>query len=116
MGRKAGTAVVAALVACMFQLAEACLQMGANFWNLNWQGDQAFIQGGQWGSWNPTFISQIRIYSSLRFMDWNAVNMTAASSWANRAQKSVGCSQCNNQNTPIAYEWQIDVVNNVRGL
>jgi hypothetical protein len=115
MRRKAGIAVTAALVVCMFQPAEACLQMGANFWNLNWQGDQAFIQGGQWGSWNATFISQIQIYSSLRFMDWNAVNMTAASSWANRVQKSAGCSQCNNQNSPIAYEWQIDVVNHVPG-
>jgi|GEM_PF-5561574 hypothetical protein len=104
-----------ALVAFMFQPADACLQMGANFWNLNWQGSQAFIQGGQWGNWNATFINQIRIYSSLRFMDWNAVNVTAATSWANRVQKSAGCSQCNNQDSPIAYEWQIDVVNHVPG-
>jgi hypothetical protein len=105
--------IVICVTACSYS---ACLEMGANFWNLGWGwGADKYCTGGVWGNWSTTFINQIQIYKVLRFMDWNAVNETQAGSWASRTPKSAGCTECSVDHTPIAYEWQIDVVNKVPG-
>jgi hypothetical protein len=94
----------------------ACLQIGTNFWNLAWGwGAEHYVTGGVWGNWDTTFIRQIQIYKCLRFMDWNFVNNSNHYTWATRIQKSQGCTQCTDMHKPIAFEWQIDLVNRVPG-
>jgi hypothetical protein len=96
--------------------AATCVTLGTQFWNLAWGwGSSHYCMGGVWGNWDTTLIKQLQIYHVLRFMDWQSVNYTTAGNWANRTQKSAGCVQCNDQNKPIAYEWQIDIVNKVPG-
>jgi hypothetical protein len=116
------------LFVCMMAVSSfACLEMGANFWNVAWQPVTDYVSGTtsnyQWGNWSPTFISQIQSYSCLRFMDWNVANRYQDGrgggnwkpTWAGRTKKSTICTQCIWSDSAIAFEWQIDMINRVPG-
>lgn len=86
--------------------------LGANFWNLEWQGwteylsDRSSFAPGR-NPWLPQFLDDLAPYHVLRFMDWNLTNDEAnpQSSWTTRSLKERVLQQ------PIAYEWQIDLCN-----
>ncbi len=102
----AGAAVALAAVA-----ASATMSLGTNFWNLGWHSSSDCFSNvnNVTGSnpWNPTFLSEIDMYHSLRFMDWDETNGSTRSTWMERKQKSA------TQQNPVAYEWMVDLCNRV---
>lgn len=87
----------------------ATMDLGGNFWNLGWhRPDDCFrnvreVSGDN--PWNPQFLHEIRIYRSLRFMDWDRTNGSERERWTQRPQKN------NPRQNPVAYEWMIDLCN-----
>lgn len=90
-------------------LLAAPMELGGNFWNLGWHnpGD-CFLNvrevSGE-NPWNPQFLQEIRLYRSLRFMDWDRTNGSERDQWNQRPQKA------NRRQNPVAYEWMIDLCN-----
>jgi hypothetical protein len=89
--------------------------VGANFWNIDWEGQADFFQSGVdfttvTNPWVPQFLSDLAPYAVLRFMDWNETNTSnnPQASWATRKQKTQP------QNEPVAFEWQIDLCNRTK--
>lgn len=89
------------------------LFLGANFWNIDWEGAENYFQTSvDWATtqnpWNPQFLKDIAPYHVLRFMDWNLTNeeINPQANWATRKQKSA-----DQTTSPVAYEWQIDLCN-----
>lgn len=85
---------------------------GANFWNIDWQGQEQYFRKGvdfarEPDPWRPDLIQELQPYRVLRFMDWNDANAaeTAQAHFATRKQKTAP------QNQPVALEWQIDLCN-----
>jgi hypothetical protein len=85
---------------------------GANFWNIDWQGQEDYFRKGvnfatEPDPWRPELIADLQPYRVLRFMDWNDANAaeTSQAHFATRRQKSAV------QNQPVALEWQIDLCN-----
>jgi hypothetical protein len=92
------------------------LFLGANFWNIDWEGaDNYFIPSVDWATtqnpWNPQFLADIGPYHVLRFMDWNLTNeeVNPQADWATRKLKTE-----NQTTSPVAYEWQIDLCNRAK--
>jgi hypothetical protein len=86
--------------------------IGANFWNIDWEGQGDFFQDGVdfttvTNPWIPDLLTDLAPYSVLRFMDWNQTNDSnnAQAVWSTRKQKTQP------QNEPVAFEWQIDLCN-----
>jgi hypothetical protein len=86
--------------------------LGANFWNLDWQGaGEYFFDRASFAPdsspWLPQFLRDLAPYRVLRFMDWNLTNDAdnPQSTWATRSSRGQA------QHEPIAYEWQIDLCN-----
>ena len=91
------------------------LFVGANFWNVEWEGaGDYFASGVNWATtqnpWNPTFLADLAPYHVLRFMDWNLTNEAnnAQANWDTRPK------QTDAQKEPIAFEWQIDLCNRAK--
>ena len=91
------------------------LFVGANFWNVDWEGSgDYFASGVNWSNtqnpWRPEFLSDLAPYHVLRFMDWNLTNEAnnAQANWDTRKKKT------DMQNEPIAFEWQIDLCNRAK--
>jgi hypothetical protein len=88
------------------------LFMGANFWNLDWQGAREyFVDQPDFATaknpWLAQFVNDLAPYRVLRFMDWNLTNdaNNPQSRWTTRRPKG------QLQNEPVAFEWQIDLCN-----
>jgi hypothetical protein len=86
--------------------------LGANFWNIDWEGQQDYFQASVNFStaidpWRPELIQDLSPYRVLRFMEWNDINLsqTAQAHFNTRKAKTAI------QNQPVAYEWQIDLCN-----
>lgn len=86
--------------------------LGANLWNLDWQGPgEYFVDGAGFASdrnpWLPQFVRDLAPYRVLRFMDWNLTNDAdnPQATWATRSAKG------SSPHEPVAYEWQIDLCN-----
>src|SRR5689334_15537315 len=80
--------------------------IGANFWNIDWEGSGNYFQTGvdfatTTNPWRPEFLSDLAPYAVLRFMDWNQTNMAGnpQAVWSTRKQKTQP------QNEPVAFEW-----------
>jgi hypothetical protein len=91
------------------------LFVGANFWNVDWEGSgNYFASGVNWATtqnpWRPEFLNDLAPYHVLRFMDWNLTNdaNNAQAKWEARKKKT------EMQNEPVAFEWQIDLCNRVK--
>jgi hypothetical protein len=91
------------------------LFVGANFWNIDWEGsDDYFTPGVDFATttnpWQPQLLSDLAPYHVLRFMDWNMTNAASnpQAHWATRKQKTQP------QNEPVAFEWQIDLCNRTK--
>lgn len=89
--------------------------VGANFWNIDWEGQDDFFQSGvdfttTQNPWLPGFLADLAPYHVLRFMDWNLTNDSnnTQAVWTTRKQKTAP------QNEPVAFEWQIDLVNRTK--
>lgn len=89
--------------------------VGANFWNIDWEGQDDFFQSGvdfatTQNPWRPEFLADLAPYHVLRFMDWNLTNDTnnPQADWNTRKKKTQP------QNEPVAFEWQIDLVNRTK--
>jgi hypothetical protein len=85
---------------------------GANFWNIDWQGQDEYFRKGvdfstEANPWRPELLADLRPYRVLRFMDWNEANAAQSSQahFDTRKQKTAP------QNEPVALEWQIDLCN-----
>ncbi|HTU60150.1 MAG TPA: hypothetical protein VMF89_16975, partial [Polyangiales bacterium] len=92
------------------------LFLGANFWNIDWEGaDNYFMPSVDWATtqnpWNPQFLADIAPYHVLRFMDWNLTNeeVNPQADWATRKLKTA-----DQTTSPVAYEWQIDLCNRAK--
>lgn len=89
--------------------------VGANFWNVDWEGQDDYFQGGvdfttTTNPWLPQLLSDLAPYHVLRFMDWNQTNDSnnPQAVWSTRKQKTAA------QNEPVAFEWQIDLCNRTK--
>jgi hypothetical protein len=107
------SACVALLGACL--PAQGAMTIGANFWNISWEGTSDYYQGGvNWTTttnpWNPTFLTDCAPYTVLRFMDW-CLPLQGSNNgiWAQRTQKTA--TQDMSGNRAVAYEWMIDLCN-----
>jgi hypothetical protein len=84
--------------------------VGANFWNIDWEGQGDYFQSGvdfatTTNPWVPELLTDLAPYHVLRFMDWNQTNDSNNSQavWTTRKQKT------DPQSEPVAFEWQIDL-------
>jgi hypothetical protein len=91
------------------------LFLGANFWNISWEGKgNYFTSGANFAStqspWKPEFLSDLAAYKVLRFMDWNLTNDSdnAQADWNTRLKKTA------DQGENVAIEWQIDLCNRTK--
>ncbi|HET8938365.1 MAG TPA: hypothetical protein VFN67_33205 [Polyangiales bacterium] len=89
------------------------LFLGANFWNIDWEGpENYFASSVDWATtqnpWNPQFLADLTPYHVLRFMDWNLVNEeeNPQADWSTRKRPDTDQST-----SPVAFEWQIDLCN-----
>jgi len=89
--------------------------MGANFWNIGWEGSSNYFTSGvnfasTQNPWRSEFLADLAPYKVLRFMDWNLTNNSdnAQADWKLRTQKT------DRQDTSVAIEWQIDLCNRVK--
>ena len=89
--------------------------IGANFWNIDWEGSGDFFKGGVDFStttdpWRPELLADLAPYHVLRFMDWNLTNDSGnkQADWTTRKLKTQP------QNEPVAFEWQIDLCNRTK--
>lgn len=87
------------------------MQLGTNFWNPSWhRPDDCFrdvnnVASDDGNPWNPQFLREIAVYRSFRFMDWDHTNGSLREKWAQRPRKS------GKKQSPVAYEWMIDLCN-----
>ena len=86
--------------------------VGANFWNIDWEGQDDFFQSGvdfatTSNPWRPELLDDLAPYHVLRFMDWNGTNESnnPQANWDARKHKT------DPQDQPVAIEWQIDLCN-----
>jgi hypothetical protein len=89
--------------------------VGANFWNIGWQGrDDYFARGVNFATtdnpWRPDFVRDLAPYHVLRFMDWNLTN-TANNT---QARWTTRLKQTDDQRDSVALEWQIDLCNRAK--
>ena len=89
--------------------------VGANFWNIDWEGSADFFQSGvnfatTTNPWVPQLLTDLAPYHVLRFMDWNLTNDSnnPQAVWSTRTQKTAP------QAEPVAFEWQIDLCNRTK--
>jgi hypothetical protein len=89
--------------------------VGANFWNITWEGSADYFQANvDWTTttnpWVPQLITDLAPYHVLRFMDWNLTNNSnnPQAVWSTRTQKTA------TQTEPVAFEWQIDICNRAK--
>jgi len=93
--------------------AASAMDLGTNFWNLKWHkpsdcfNDVNNVTGEN--PWNPQFLKEIAIYRSFRFMDWDNTNHSTRKNWSERTRKG------DPKQTPVAYEWMIDLCNRMDG-
>lgn len=103
------------------------MKIGTNFWFLaSWSGESPFKSGIDWATayssgtdiWNPTFISELAPYTTLRFMDWGATNNSKVQYWSQRrlptdpGNTDIGYIDGSSPLRPgLAYEWMIDLCN-----
>ncbi|MET0281449.1 MAG: hypothetical protein ABW278_10055, partial [Steroidobacteraceae bacterium] len=85
---------------------------GANFWNIDWQGQPEYFRAGvnfatTADPWRTDLVADLAPYKVLRFMDWNDINAasTPQAHFSTRKAKTAA------QGKPVAYEWQIDLCN-----
>jgi hypothetical protein len=88
------------------------LFVGANFWNLGWEGPDNYFRPGvdfatTTNPWRPDLLAELAPYHVLRFMDWSATNnaQNPEAAWQTRKRKTEAQTQ------PVALEWQIDLCN-----
>ncbi|HKU36889.1 MAG TPA: hypothetical protein VJR89_02045 [Polyangiales bacterium] len=91
------------------------LFLGANFWNLGWEGRGNYFQSGvnfasTQNPWRPELLNDLAPYRVLRFMDWNLTNESknAQADWSTRLAKTA------DQKDNVALEWQIDLCNRAK--
>lgn len=91
------------------------LFIGANFWNIDWEGQDNYFQKAVVfatvnNPWRPDLLTDLAPYRVLRFMDWNQTNDAdnRQASWQTRKLPTDG------QGEPVAFEWQIDLCNRAR--
>jgi len=89
--------------------------VGANFWNIGWEGSSSYFASGvnfasTQNPWRPEFLADLAPYKVLRFMDWNLTNNSdnPQADWDVRTQKT------DNQDKSVAIEWQIDLCNRAK--
>ena len=89
--------------------------VGANFWNIDWEGQSDYFQSGvdfatTTNPWLPELLTDLAPYHVLRFMDWNRTNDSSnpQAVWSTRKQKTAP------QSEPVAFEWQIDLCNRTK--
>ncbi|HEY6477698.1 MAG TPA: hypothetical protein VI456_14040 [Polyangia bacterium] len=89
--------------------------IGANFWNVDWEGQADYFQSGvnfstTTNPWVPQLLTDLAPYHVLRFMDWNLTNNSnnPQAVWSTRKQKTDA------QSEPVAFEWQIDLCNRTK--
>ena len=89
--------------------------VGANFWNIDWEGQSDYFQSGvdfstTTNPWLPELLTDLAPYHVLRFMDWNQTNDSnnPQAVWTTRTQKT------DPQSEPVAFEWQIDLCNRTK--
>jgi hypothetical protein len=89
--------------------------VGANFWNIDWEGQGDFFTSNvdfttTTDPWRPELLADLAPYKVLRFMDWNQTNTSnnVQAVWSTRKQKTQP------QSEPVAFEWQIDLCNRAK--
>jgi hypothetical protein len=90
------------------------MELGTNFWNPSWhRPDDCFqnihdVDPASHNPWNPQFLREISLFKSFRFMDWDHTNGSGRRSWSQRPPRSA------RRQSPVAYEWMIDLCNRSR--
>jgi chitodextrinase len=109
-------------------------KLGTNLWyiySVDSQKDAAVWTGGhpwrqenpdftQANPWNQHFLNNMKIYQTIRFMDWAATNNSTAKLWEDRTIKTdgfqgsweAGVDQARGKKTVgMAWDWMIDLCN-----
>jgi hypothetical protein len=92
--------------------AGGAMKIGTNFWDLGWGiWDDVFTAGTTFTAgahpWRAPFLQEVSSYAALRFMDFGETNDSTERTWADRTQPDAPASQ----QTRLAYEWMIDLCN-----
>jgi len=90
------------------------MKLGTNFWDLGWGiWNDVFASGVQLTNiasypnpWNPAFLSEVKNYQVLRFMDWDETNTNTDVNWSQRVPRTGTAGVYR-----IAWEWMIDLCN-----
>lgn len=94
---------------CSLALGSVAMELGTNFWDLGWHDYQDCFKNrdkvNPADPWNPQFLEEIKIYSTLRFMDWGKTNDAEVTSWEQRILRS------NPSQKIVAYEYMIELCN-----
>jgi len=95
----------AALVCLMYAIpfslcAQGNMRIGVNIRNTGWGGAANCLSNG---NWNATYLTEMGIYASVRFMEQQTTNETqGVVNWANR-----------NMTAPFTYELSVDLCNRI---
>jgi hypothetical protein len=95
------------------------MPLGTNFWNIRWgYGHGEYFRPRNeinWSTienpWNSRFLSEIGIYTVLRFMDFVPTNNSSIQRWNQRTLPTA--DHYATAGGAVAYEWQIDLCNRV---
>lgn len=103
--------VCASLVFAMQAVGQNTCRIGTNFTRPAWKADNEMFQNRKNvtgdNPWNPQFVEDCRIYACIRTMDADHINGSSRTTWSQRPKKTDA-----NQ-SPIAYEWFIDMCNRI---
>lgn len=102
----------------------AQMAIGTNFWVTGWgKGPGEYFKTGQsWGTigsgtnwktanpWRDDFVNEIKMYNTLRFMDWQRTNNNNDVNWTERTSPT---SDHFNNGGEVALEWCVNLANRI---
>lgn len=105
------TAALVLIALCANATADNSSVLATNFTRPRWKAsddmftDYKNVSGSN--PWNPQFVEDCRVYSCIRNMDADHINGSNRSGWNQRPRKA------DRTQSPIAYEWIIDMCNRI---
>ncbi len=107
---RCGVLIVVGVISVHGSRLTDAMEVGTNHWVVEWQwpsadpfDDYRNVTGAD--PFRPEFLEETGLYKVHRFMNWNRTTDSTVVHWSERAQQSDA------HQSPIAYEWMIDLCN-----